>query len=76
MHFHHGNQFKVVGALIMLDISLSPNEPTYHHHERTMQLWAVVQEWPSQLEKLVSRPKRCYGFKYAIKNTSNVSERK
>ncbi|XP_023513660.1 nitrate regulatory gene2 protein-like [Cucurbita pepo subsp. pepo] len=57
MHFHHGNQLKVVGALKMLDISQSPKETSDHHHERTVQLWAVVQDWHSQLEKLVSRQK-------------------
>ncbi|KAL0562113.1 hypothetical protein IC582_002564 [Cucumis melo] len=57
MHFHHGSQLKVVGALRMLDISQSPKETSDHHHERTVQLWAVVQEWHSQLEKLVNRQK-------------------
>lgn len=57
MHFHHGSQLKVVTALRMLDISQSPKETSDHHHERTVQLWAVVQEWHSQLEKLVTRQK-------------------
>lgn len=57
MHFHHGSQLKVVAALRMLDISQSPKETSDHHHERTVQLWAVVQEWHSQLEKLVNRQK-------------------
>lgn len=57
MHFHHGSQLKVVGALRMLDISESPKETSDHHHERTVQLWAVVQEWHAQLEKLVNRQK-------------------
>ena len=57
MHFHHGSQLKAVAALRILDIPQSPKETSDHHHERTVQLWAVVQEWHSQLEKLVTRQK-------------------
>ncbi|XP_022954122.1 nitrate regulatory gene2 protein-like [Cucurbita moschata] len=57
MHFHHGGQLKAVAALRTLDIPQSPKETSDHHHERTVQLWAVVQEWHSQLEKLVTRQK-------------------
>lgn len=57
MQFHHKSQSKVVTALQSLDISQSPKETSEHHHERTIQLWAVVQEWNSQFCKLIDHQK-------------------
>lgn len=57
MQFHHKSQFRDVIALKSLDISQSPKETTEHHHERTIQLWAVVQEWNSQFCKLIDHQK-------------------
>lgn len=58
MRIHHQAQSKIVQALRDLDSSHSPKETSEHHHERTVQLWAVVQEWQSQFEKLMSQQKR------------------
>ncbi|KAF3446461.1 hypothetical protein FNV43_RR11640 [Rhamnella rubrinervis] len=55
---HHNNQLKIVTDLKSLDISQAPKETTKHHHERTIQLWHVVQEWSSQFEKLVTHQKQ------------------
>ncbi|KAF3450765.1 hypothetical protein FNV43_RR06854 [Rhamnella rubrinervis] len=57
MRSHHENQSKIVKALRSLDISQSPKETSEHHHERTIQLWSVVQEWHSQFEKLFNKQK-------------------
>ncbi|KAK2971203.1 hypothetical protein RJ640_008627 [Escallonia rubra] len=57
MRLHHDKQSKIVEALRYLDISQSPKETTTHHHERTVQLWAVVREWHSQFEKVISHQK-------------------
>lgn len=57
MHVHHEQQSRIVFHLKFLDISQSPKETTEHHHERTMQLWAVVQEWHSQFCKLMEHQK-------------------
>ncbi|KAJ7951829.1 Protein of unknown function (DUF630 and DUF632) [Quillaja saponaria] len=57
MQIHHGNQLKILDALRSLDISQSPKETSEHHHERTWQLWSVVQEWNSQFEKLIKNQK-------------------
>lgn len=57
MRFHHESQSKIVQALRSLDISQSPKETSEHHHERTIQLWSVVQEWHSQFEKLFNKQK-------------------
>ncbi|KAJ7951795.1 Protein of unknown function (DUF630 and DUF632) [Quillaja saponaria] len=65
MQIHHGNQLKIVAALKSLDISQSPKETSEHHHERTYQLWVVVQEWHSQFDKLIKNQK---GYIKALSN--------
>ncbi|XP_016453738.2 protein ALTERED PHOSPHATE STARVATION RESPONSE 1 [Nicotiana tabacum] len=57
MRGYHVSQSKIVQALRSLDISQSPKETTEHHHERTLQLYVVVQEWHSQFDKLVTHQK-------------------
>ncbi|XP_057968936.1 protein ROLLING AND ERECT LEAF 2-like [Malania oleifera] len=57
MHSHHDHQSKIAMALRSLDTSQAPKETSEHHHERTIQLWAVVQEWHSQFEKLMTHQK-------------------
>ncbi|KAJ0007865.1 hypothetical protein Pint_29842 [Pistacia integerrima] len=57
MHGHHEQQSKIVFQLKFLDISQSPKETTVHHSERTMQLWAVVQDWHAQFCKLMDHQK-------------------
>ena len=62
---HHRSQSNIVTALRSLDISQSPKETSEHHYKRTCQLWAVVQEWHSQFEKLVFNQK---GYIKALKD--------
>ncbi|XP_062008339.1 nitrate regulatory gene2 protein-like [Rosa rugosa] len=57
MRYHHESQSKIATALRSFDISQCPKYTTDHHHERTFQLWYVVQEWHSQFVKLVSNQK-------------------
>uniref|UniRef100_A0A516IJH6 DUF632 domain-containing protein n=1 Tax=Turnera subulata TaxID=218843 RepID=A0A516IJH6_9ROSI len=57
MCIHHDKQLKIVTDLKSLDISHAVKETTKHHHERTIQLWNVVQEWHTQFEKLVVNQK-------------------
>ncbi|CAL5361376.1 nitrate regulatory gene2 protein-like [Camellia sinensis] len=57
MRTHHENQSKIVIALKYLDISQSPEYTTDHHHERTLQLLAVVQDWQEQFERLMGQQK-------------------
>ncbi|XP_057473328.1 nitrate regulatory gene2 protein-like [Actinidia eriantha] len=54
MKVHHENQSSIVIALRYLDISQSPKETSDQHHERTVQLWHVFQEWHSQCGKLMT----------------------
>ncbi|XP_010251918.1 PREDICTED: uncharacterized protein LOC104593650 [Nelumbo nucifera] len=57
MHAHHDSQLKIVSDLRALDLSHAPKETSEHHHERTVQLCRVVQEWHSQFQKLVTHQK-------------------
>ncbi|KAL5576420.1 hypothetical protein UlMin_018119 [Ulmus minor] len=62
MGIHHESQSKLVQALRSLDISQSPKETSEHHHDRTYQLFIVVQEWNSQFKKLISKQKEYIRF--------------
>ncbi|MCL7035764.1 hypothetical protein MKW94_029899 [Papaver nudicaule] len=57
MQRHHVNQLKISESLRYVDISQTPNETSEQHHERTIQLWGVVQEWHGSFVKLVSHQK-------------------
>ncbi|OUZ99931.1 protein of unknown function DUF632 [Macleaya cordata] len=57
MHNHHDSQLKIVTDLRSIDVNQTPKETSEQHHERTIQLWGVVQEWHSQFQKLVSHQK-------------------
>ncbi|GKV03380.1 hypothetical protein SLEP1_g15689 [Rubroshorea leprosula] len=58
MYEHHASQLKIVTDHKSLDIAHAPKETTKHHHERTIQLYKVVQEWHSQFDKLVTHQKQ------------------
>ncbi|KAE8682667.1 Bromo-adjacent domain-containing protein, putative isoform 1 [Hibiscus syriacus] len=55
---HHDSQLKIIEKLRSLDIAFASKETTKHHHERTIQLHDVVQEWHSQFDKLVTNQKQ------------------
>ncbi|KAG6698492.1 hypothetical protein I3842_08G023000 [Carya illinoinensis] len=58
MRAHHKNQLTLVIDLKSLDIAHAPKETTKHHHDRTIQLWNVVEKWHSQFEKLATHQKQ------------------
>ncbi|XP_065849849.1 protein ROLLING AND ERECT LEAF 2 [Euphorbia lathyris] len=58
MCIHHDSQLKIVTDLKSLDVSHAVKETTRYHHERTKQLFTVVQEWHLQFEKLVAHQKQ------------------
>ncbi|XP_022730396.1 nitrate regulatory gene2 protein-like [Durio zibethinus] len=58
MCIHHDSQLKIVEKLKSLDSAYASKETTKHHHERTIQLHNVVQEWHSQFDKLVTHQKQ------------------
>lgn len=57
MQVHHENQRNIAAHLRFIDISQSNKETTDHHHERTIQLWAIVREWNTHFEKMVNHQK-------------------
>ncbi|KAE8675826.1 hypothetical protein F3Y22_tig00111641pilonHSYRG00029 [Hibiscus syriacus] len=58
MCIHHDSQLKIVEKLKSLDIAFVSKETTKHHHEQTIQLHSVIQEWHSQFDKLVTHQKQ------------------
>lgn len=58
MKVQHENQSRIAKVLRdNLDLSQSTTETTEHHHERTIQLLAVVQDWYMQFCKLIDHQK-------------------
>ncbi|XP_022714966.1 nitrate regulatory gene2 protein [Durio zibethinus] len=58
MKVQHDSQSRIVTVLRdNLDLSQSPKETSDHHHERTIQLLAIVQDWHMQFCKLVDHQK-------------------
>lgn len=53
MYECHCKQQEIVTGLRNINISNAPEETTKQHHERTVQLHNVVNEWQSQSSKLV-----------------------
>ncbi|KAL0696659.1 hypothetical protein Bca4012_063839 [Brassica carinata] len=57
MQMHHQRQAEISKVLKSLDISQAVKETNDHHHERTIQLLAVVQEWHTQFCRMVDNQK-------------------
>ncbi|KAE7997436.1 hypothetical protein FH972_002074 [Carpinus fangiana] len=57
MRAHHDSQSTIVIALRYVDITQSPKETSEHHHDRTVQLLYVVQDWHLQFQKLLTHQK-------------------
>ncbi|XP_047341165.1 protein ALTERED PHOSPHATE STARVATION RESPONSE 1-like [Impatiens glandulifera] len=57
MYTYHTEQHNIASALKFVDMSQSLKETSAHHHERTIQLHVVIQEWQLQFEKLIKHQK-------------------
>ena len=57
MQMHHQRQAEISKVLKSLDISQAVKETNDHHHERTIQLLAVVQEWHTQFCRMIDNQK-------------------
>ncbi|CDY52975.1 BnaA06g01600D [Brassica napus] len=57
MQMHHQRQAEISKVLRSLDISQAVKETNDHHHERTIQLLAVVQEWHTQFCRMIDNQK-------------------
>ncbi|KAJ8773561.1 hypothetical protein K2173_005807 [Erythroxylum novogranatense] len=58
MCIHHESQSKIVTDLKSLDVVHAVKETTRQHHEHTIQLLKVIEEWHAQYEKLVNHQKQ------------------
>lgn len=57
MQMHHQRQAEISKVLKSLDVSQAVKETNDHHHERTIQLLAVVQEWHTQFCRMIDHQK-------------------
>lgn len=57
MQIHHQRQAEISKVLRSLDVSQAVKETNDHHHERTIQLLAVVQEWHTQFCRMIDHQK-------------------
>ncbi|CAH8386011.1 unnamed protein product [Eruca vesicaria subsp. sativa] len=57
MQMHHQRQAEISKILKSLDVSQAVKETNDHHHERTIQLLAVVQEWHTQFCRMIDNQK-------------------
>ncbi|KAL6839097.1 hypothetical protein ACP4OV_031151 [Aristida adscensionis] len=64
MYVHHKAQLKIISELKALDISIAVRETSEQHHDRTVQLWNIVQEWHSQFAKFMTYHKEYVGNLY------------
>lgn len=54
MYEHHSKQLKTIASLRNFDITATTKETSEQHHDRTAQLWEIVQEWHAQFHKLTT----------------------
>lgn len=54
---HHDSQLNIAQELKSLDVSLGTRETSKHHHQCTIQLSTVIQQWQEQFETLVNHQK-------------------
>ncbi|KAF8690443.1 hypothetical protein HU200_040796 [Digitaria exilis] len=65
IYFHHKAQLRIIIELKSSDISVAARETSEQHHERTVQLWHVVQEWHAQFDKFMTYQKEYVGSLYS-----------
>ena len=65
MYTQHKLQLRIITELKSSDISVAARETSEQHHERTVQLWNVVQEWHTQFDKFVTYQKEYVGSLYS-----------
>ncbi|RLN35475.1 hypothetical protein C2845_PM03G24810 [Panicum miliaceum] len=65
MYAQHKLQLRIITELKSSDISVAARETSEQHHERTVQLWNVVQEWHTQFDKFVTYQKEYVGSLYS-----------
>ncbi|KAG8100307.1 hypothetical protein GUJ93_ZPchr0013g36483 [Zizania palustris] len=64
MYIHHKEQLKIITKLKSFDISVAARETSEQHHDRTLQLWNIVQEWHTQFDRFMTYQKQYVGSLY------------
>ncbi|XP_030526148.1 protein ALTERED PHOSPHATE STARVATION RESPONSE 1 [Rhodamnia argentea] len=65
MRMYHESQFKIVKNLAYVEVDQATKETSEHHHERTVQLFKVVEDWHVQFVSLMENQKK---YIKALKN--------
>ncbi|RCV10070.1 hypothetical protein SETIT_2G082300v2 [Setaria italica] len=65
MYAHHKAQLRIITELKSSDIMVAARETSEQHHERTVQLWSIVQEWHAQFDKFMTYQKEYVGSLYS-----------
>nr|XP_034580712.1 nitrate regulatory gene2 protein-like [Setaria viridis] len=65
MYAHHKAQLRIITELKSSDITVAARETSEQHHERTVQLWSIVQEWHAQFDKFMTYQKEYVGSLYS-----------
>lgn len=65
MYGHQKEQLRIITELKASDISVSTRGTTDQHHERTLQLWNIVQEWHVQFDRFMTYQKEYIGSLYS-----------
>ncbi|CAL5066422.1 unnamed protein product [Urochloa decumbens] len=65
MYAHHKTQLRIITELKSSDITVAARETSEQHHERTVQLWNIVQEWHAQFDKFMTYQKEYIGSLYS-----------
>lgn len=65
MYNQHKAQLKIITELKSSDISVAARETSEQHHERTVQLWNIVQDWHVQFDRFMTYQKDYVGSLYS-----------
>ncbi|GJN24889.1 hypothetical protein PR202_gb12663 [Eleusine coracana subsp. coracana] len=65
MYAHHKAQLRIILELKSSDDPVTARETSEQHHERTVQLWTIVQEWHNQFGNFMTYQKNYVGSLYS-----------
>ncbi|KAL6639055.1 hypothetical protein ACP70R_022785 [Stipagrostis hirtigluma subsp. patula] len=65
MYVHHKAQLRIISELKSFDVSVDVRETSEQHHDRTVQLWNIVQEWHTQFDRFMTFHKEYVGSLYS-----------
>jgi hypothetical protein len=65
MYTNHNSQLRIISDLKSSDIHVAARETSEQHHERTVQLWNIVQEWHTLFGNFMTYQKDYVGSLYS-----------